>query len=195
MQTHGREWERFAWLKSRVVAPRACIASAQVEALRRVVCRFVFRKYLDYAAVFDALRRFARQIREHASRRSNGQPGRSNDVKLSPGGIREIEFTVQLLQVVRGGQFPNCAAAPPCRPWSGCAKPNSCPPPRPSHSAQAYRFLRQVEHRIQYLDDLQTHVLPTEDGDLDWIARTMGCATTADFFDQLHHWRELVAQV
>ncbi|MBO1248719.1 bifunctional [glutamate--ammonia ligase]-adenylyl-L-tyrosine phosphorylase/[glutamate--ammonia-ligase] adenylyltransferase [Comamonas denitrificans] len=193
LQTHGREWERFAWLKSRVVAPRACIASAQVKTLRHVVLPFVFRKYLDYS-VFDALRDLHRQIREHASRRSNGQPGRSNDVKLSPGGIREIEFTVQLLQVVRGGQFPELRCRPTLQALERLAKAELMPPATAQQLAQAYRFLRQVEHRIQYLDDLQTHVLPTEDGDLDWIARTMGCATTADFFDQLHHWRELVAQ-
>nr|WP_275405890.1 hypothetical protein [Delftia lacustris] len=124
LQTHGREWERFAWLKSRVVAPMDCVRSQQVQALRAVVLPFVFRRYLDYA-VFDALRSLHRQIREHAARRSAGHPGRSNDVKLSRGGIREIEFTVQLLQVVRGGQFPNCAAAPRWRRWAAWRAPAS----------------------------------------------------------------------
>jgi glutamate-ammonia-ligase adenylyltransferase len=73
--------------------------------LRSVVLSFVFRRYLDYN-VFDALRVLHRQIREHAARRSAGHPERTNDVKLSRGGIREIEFIVQLLQVVRGGQYP-----------------------------------------------------------------------------------------
>ena len=65
LQLHGREWERFAWLKSRVVAPRACIRSSEVQALRGVVLPFVFRRYLDYS-VFDALRSLHRQIRDHA---------------------------------------------------------------------------------------------------------------------------------
>jgi glutamate-ammonia-ligase adenylyltransferase len=81
-----------------------------------VVLPFVFRRYLDYS-VFDALRSLHRQIRDHA-KRSAGHPERANDVKLSRGGIREIEFTVQLLQVVRGGQFPSCAAAPR---WRRCS--------------------------------------------------------------------------
>ena len=72
---------------------------------------FVFRRYLDYN-VFESLRTLHRQIREHAARRSAGHPERANDVKLSRGGIREIEFTVQLLQVVRGGQFPELRTRP-----------------------------------------------------------------------------------
>ena len=111
LQVQGREWERFAWLKSRVVAPQSAIGSAEVLALRSVVLPFVFRRYLDYS-VFDALRTLHRQIREHAAKRSAGHPERANDVKLSRGGIREIEFTVQLLQVVRGGQFPELRRRP-----------------------------------------------------------------------------------
>ncbi len=193
LQTHGREWERFAWLKSRVVAPAACITSAQVQALRQVVLPFVFRRYLDYS-VFDALRDLHRQIRAHASRRSNGQPGRSNDVKLSPGGIREIEFTVQLLQVVRGGQFPELRCRPTLQALQRLAHAELMPERTAAQLAQAYTFLRQVEHRIQYLDDQQTHVLPTDDADVDWIAQTMGFADTGAFLDQLYTWRELVAQ-
>ena len=193
LQTHGREWERFAWLKSRVVAPQSCIRSAQVQALRHVVLPFVFRRYLDYN-VFDALRDLHRQIRQHASRRSNGQPGRSNDVKLSPGGIREIEFTVQLLQVVRGGQFPELRCRPTLQALERLARAELMPREHAEQLAQAYVFLRQVEHRIQYLDDQQTHVLPTDDADLAWLARSMGYADTSSFLHQLDAWRELVAQ-
>ena len=107
----GREWERFAWLKSRVIAPAACIKAAGALALRGVVLPFVFRRYLDYG-VFESLRTLHRQIRDHASKRAAGNPGRANDVKLSRGGIREVEFTVQLLQVVRGGQFPELRTRP-----------------------------------------------------------------------------------
>jgi glutamate-ammonia-ligase adenylyltransferase len=107
----GREWERFAWLKSRVVAPAVAAGSNVALQLRSVVVPFVFRRYLDYN-VFDSLRILHRQIRDHAAKRSAGRPERSNDVKLSRGGIREIEFTVQLLQVVRGGQFPDLRTRP-----------------------------------------------------------------------------------
>jgi glutamate-ammonia-ligase adenylyltransferase len=73
-QAQGREWERFAWLKSRVVAPLECIQSGSAQALRGSVLPFVFRRYLDYN-VFDALRTLHRQIREHAAKRCAGHPG------------------------------------------------------------------------------------------------------------------------
>ncbi|MFL6677915.1 MAG: glutamine-synthetase adenylyltransferase, partial [Burkholderiaceae bacterium] len=101
----GREWERFAWLKSRVVAPRSAVTSGRALALRSLVTPFVYRRYLDYG-VFEGLRQLHHKIREEAQRRAAGRPERANDVKLSRGGIREIEFIVQLLLVVRGGQFP-----------------------------------------------------------------------------------------
>ncbi|MEG2278616.1 MAG: bifunctional [glutamate--ammonia ligase]-adenylyl-L-tyrosine phosphorylase/[glutamate--ammonia-ligase] adenylyltransferase [Comamonas sp.] len=193
LQVHGREWERFAWLKSRVVAPRSEIQAPNVQALRSVVLPFVFRKYLDYN-VFDSLRTLHRQIREHAARRSAGHPERANDVKLSRGGIREIEFTVQLLQVVRGGQFPELRCRPTLEALQRLARANLMPQETAEQLAQAYTFLRNVEHRIQYLDDQQTHVLPTRDDDLEWIARTMDYADTHSFLRQLDTHRELVAQ-
>ena len=193
LQVQGREWERFAWLKSRVVAPRSSIDSGSAQALRSVVLPFVFRRYLDYN-VFDALRVLHRQIREHASKRSAGHPGRANDVKLSRGGIREIEFTVQLLQVVRGGQFPELRTRPTLAALQRVARAGLMPQPTADALAQAYTFLRQVEHRIQYLDDQQTHVLPTRDDDLHWIAQTMGYASLCPFLHALDAHRELVAQ-
>ncbi len=193
LQVQGREWERFAWLKSRVVAPSACIGSPAVQALRGVVLPFVFRRYLDYS-VFDALRSLHRQIRDHAAKRSAGHPERANDVKLSRGGIREIEFTVQLLQVVRGGQFPELRRRPTLDALERLANAGLMPPETAAALAQAYTFLRRVEHRIQYLDDQQTHILPTRDDDLAWIAQTMGFPDCCAFLRQLDTHRELVAQ-
>ena len=121
LQAQGREWERFAWLKSRVVAPRASVANGRALALRSMVTAFVYRRYLDYG-VFEGLRQLHRKVRDEAQRRAAGRPERANDVKLSRGGIREIEFIVQLLLVVRGGQFPRSAPAPPskaCSAWPG----------------------------------------------------------------------------
>ncbi|MDD2546044.1 MAG: bifunctional [glutamate--ammonia ligase]-adenylyl-L-tyrosine phosphorylase/[glutamate--ammonia-ligase] adenylyltransferase [Burkholderiaceae bacterium] len=193
LQVQGREWERFAWLKSRVVAPRSCIDSPEVLALRSVVLPFVFRRYLDYS-VFEALRSLHRQIRDHASKRSAGHPERANDVKLSRGGIREIEFTVQLLQVVRGGQFPELRRRPTLEALPRLARAGLMPQETADALARAYLFLRRVEHRIQYLDDQQTHVLPTRDDDLAWIAQTMGYADCSAFLHELDSHRELVAQ-
>ena len=81
------------------------MTSGRALALRSLVTPFVYRRYLDYA-VFEGLRQLHRKIRDEAQRRAAGRPERANDVKLSRGGIREIEFTVQLMQVVRGGNFP-----------------------------------------------------------------------------------------
>ncbi len=189
----GREWERFAWMKSRVVAPRSAMINGSAQALRGVVLPFVFRRYLDYN-VFESLRTLHQQIRDHASKRSAGHPERANDVKLSRGGIREIEFTVQLLQVVRGGQFPELRTRPTLDALQRVAKAGLMPQATADALGAAYVFLRQVEHRIQYLDDQQTHVLPTRDDDLAWIAQTLGHATAGAFLSELDAHREVVAQ-
>ena len=192
-QVQGREWERFAWLKSRVVAPRSDIRKDSADALRGAVLPFVFRRYLDYS-VFDALRTLHRQIREHAARRAAGHPERANDVKLSRGGIREIEFTVQLLQVVRGGQFPELRTRPTLDALQRLQRAGLMPATTSTALEKAYLFLRRVEHRIQYLDDQQTHVLPTRDDDLLWLAHTMGHTGACDFLCELDAHRETVAQ-
>jgi glutamate-ammonia-ligase adenylyltransferase len=172
LQVQGREWERFAWLKSRVVAPRAAVESGRALALRSLIAPFVYRRYLDYG-VFEGLRQLHRKIRDEATRRAAGRPERANDVKLSRGGIREIEFTVQLMLVVRGGQFPEIRTRSTLRGLARLALLGLMRPETAQRLADAYRLLRRIEHRIQYLDDQQTHLLPTQDEDLGWIARSL----------------------
>jgi [glutamine synthetase] adenylyltransferase / [glutamine synthetase]-adenylyl-L-tyrosine phosphorylase len=194
-QVQGREWERFAWLKSRVVAPRAAVTSGRTLALRSLVAPFVYRRYLDYG-VFESLRQLHRRIREEAQRRAAGRPERSNDVKLSRGGIREIEFIVQLLLVVRGGQYPEIRTRSTQRGLQRLVARGLMKPETAVRLEAAYVFLRRIEHRIQYLDDQQTHVLPTTDGDLDWIARSLDPGGTADpcrLLNDLSEMREFVA--
>jgi [glutamine synthetase] adenylyltransferase / [glutamine synthetase]-adenylyl-L-tyrosine phosphorylase len=206
----GREWERFAWLKSRIVAPRRAMPGGphhgRALALRDLVMPFVYRRYLDYG-VFEGLRQLHRKIRDEANRRAAGRPERANDVKLSRGGIREIEFTVQLLQVVRGGQFPEIRTRSTLKALPRLAARGLIPQATANWLAQAYTFLRRVEHRIQYLDDQQTHVLPTEDRDLAWISDSLGLkgrdqgtllnpachAGTCQLLDALCSVREFVA--
>ncbi len=195
LMVQGREWERFAWLKSRVVAPRASLENGRVMALRDLVTPFVYRRYLDYG-VFEGLRQLHRKVRDEAQRRAAGRPERANDVKLSRGGIREIEFIVQLLQVVRGGQFPEVRTRSTLRALDKLAAGGLMKPANAQRLAEAYTLLRRVEHRIQYLDDQQTHVLPTGDGDLAWIAATLGLscdADTCELLDRLCETREFVA--
>jgi glutamate-ammonia-ligase adenylyltransferase len=191
----GREWERFAWLKSRVVAPLDSVASGRALALRSTVTSFVYRKYLDYG-VFEGLRQLHRKVRDEAQRRAAGRPARANDVKLSRGGIREIEFIVQLLLVVRGGQFPEIRTRSTLSALRKLAGAGLMKAESAARLADAYTLLRRVEHRIQYLDDRQTHLLPEDDTDLEWIARSLDPArraTACDLLHQLGEAREFVA--
>ena len=195
LQVQGREWERFAWLKSRVVAPRASVTSGRALALRSLVTAFVYRRYLDYG-VFEGLRQLHAKVREEAQRRAAGRPERANDVKLSRGGIREIEFIVQLLLVARGGQFPEIRTRSTLKSLAKLAAGGLMKPASAARLAEAYEFLRRVEHRIQYLDDQQTHLLPTVDADLNWIARSLGLVCNDDaceLLDKLCEVREFVA--
>ncbi|HYN60504.1 MAG TPA: bifunctional [glutamate--ammonia ligase]-adenylyl-L-tyrosine phosphorylase/[glutamate--ammonia-ligase] adenylyltransferase, partial [Rubrivivax sp.] len=194
-QSQGREWERFAWLKSRVVAPWASVTSGRSLALRELVTPFVYRRYLDYS-VFEGLRQLHRKIRDEAQRRAAGRPERANDVKLSRGGIREIEFIVQLMLVARGGQFPEIRTRSTLKSLQRLSARGLMKPTTAERLAEHYEFLRRVEHRIQYLDDQQTHQLPTADADLGWIARSLGLSCNADaceLLDRLGEVREFVA--
>jgi glutamate-ammonia-ligase adenylyltransferase len=204
LQVQGREWERFAWLKSRVVAPGASVRNGRAVALRGLVTSFVYRRYLDYG-VFEGLRQLHAKVREEAQRRAAGRPQRANDVKLSRGGIREIEFIVQLLLVARGGQFPEIRTRSTLKALNRLSAGGLMKPASATRLAEAYEFLRRIEHRIQYLDDQQTHLLPTVDVDLGWIARSLGfgrreaCrgghddSAACDLLDLLGATREFVA--
>jgi len=195
LQVQGREWERFAWLKSRIVAPRASVLNGRALALRSLVTAFVYRRYLDYG-VFEGLRQLHAKVREEAQRRAAGRPERANDVKLSRGGIREIEFIVQLLLVARGGQFPEIRTRSTLKSLTKLAAGGLMKPASAEKLAEAYEFLRRVEHRIQYLDDQQTHLLPTNDADLNWIACSLGLVCNNDaceLLDKLGEVREFVA--
>jgi glutamate-ammonia-ligase adenylyltransferase len=199
LQVQGREWERFAWLKSRVVAPRIAVTSGRALALRALVTPFVYRRYLDYG-VFEGLRQLHGKIRDEAQRRAAGRPERANDVKLSRGGIREIEFIVQLMMVVRGGQFPEIRTRSTLRGLQRLATRGLMKADTAAKLADGYIFLRRVEHRIQFLDDQQTHLLPTGDEDLVWIARSLalpepapGRCPAGAMLDRLLEVRELVA--
>ena len=146
--------------------------------------------------MFEGLRQLHRKIREEAQRRAAGRPERANDVKLSRGGIREIEFIVQLMLVVRGGQFPEIRTRATLRGLQRLTERGLMKPETATRLAAAYTFLRRVEHRIQYLDDAQTHLLPSGDDDLRWIAQSLGlvCEPEAcQLLTQLGEVREFVA--
>ena len=129
---------------------------------------FVFRKYLDFGAI-DSMRKLHTQIRQEVRRRD-----RHNNIKLGPGGIREIEFTAQVFQLIRGGRDASFAHTPhPAGAATARGQAGSYPPSAVAALDAAYVFLRNLEHRLQYLDDQQTQELPEKADDQDLIAEAM----------------------
>ncbi len=160
---HGREWERYAWIKARPLTGGADAA------LAAIVQPFVFRKYLDYATL-AAMRGLHAEVRRDVERRE-----RADDVKLGPGGIREIEFIAQGLQLIRGGREPELRARPTLQVLDVLSRKKLVPETAARDLAAAYVFLRRVEHCLQYLDDAQRHELPQEEEDRGRVARMMRC--------------------
>jgi [glutamine synthetase] adenylyltransferase / [glutamine synthetase]-adenylyl-L-tyrosine phosphorylase len=144
---HARPWERYAWLKARVVAGPAQGVAARVEP-------FVYRRYLDYG-MLEQLRELHARIFETAIRRR-----KADDIKVGAGGIREIEFAVQLFQMVRGGRDPGLRTTSTRIALAALAQRGLIDAPRAAALASAYEFLRRLEHRLQYYDDQQTQALP-----------------------------------
>ena len=160
--TQGREWERFAWLKGRVIADTGCAGEAarreDCRQLERIVTPFVFRRYLDYEA-FAALRDLHARIRGEVGKRSIRKP-EALDVKLGRGGIREIEFTAQLFQIVRGGRDPGLRSPRTLDTLNALAERGVLERTEADRLARAYALLRRTEHALQYREDAQTHSLP-----------------------------------
>ncbi len=161
--TQGREWERYAWIKARALG-----SEGENEALAAIVRPFVYRKYLDYGA-FAAMRELHAQIREEVARREL-----SDQIKLGPGGIREIEFIAQVFQLIRGGRDPALQIRPTLAVLALLAQKKLLPDAACEELSEAYVFLRRLEHRLQYLDDAQTHELPEGTEDRSLVARAMG---------------------
>jgi glutamate-ammonia-ligase adenylyltransferase len=161
--SQGRAWERYAWLKARP------LTGHRHAELASMVQPFVYRKYLDYDA-YEGLRDIHRQIRAQERREDYDR-----DIKLGRGGIREIEFVVQALQIVRGGREPSLRvrgtrAALSALRARGILAATAC-----ADLLAAYEFLRDLEHRLQYRDDRQTQRLPDAPDELRLLASTLGC--------------------
>jgi glutamate-ammonia-ligase adenylyltransferase len=161
---HGRPWERYAWVKARV------LGEPPSAPLREVVTPFVYRRHLDFSAI-DALRELHAQIRAEVARRD-----RADDIKVGPGGIREIEFVAQVFQLIRGGREPRLRVRSTQAAFGVIADLGLLPRGSVDELLAAYRFLRALEHRLQYLDDQQTQQLPTDDDARARIADATGHA-------------------
>jgi glutamate-ammonia-ligase adenylyltransferase len=178
--TQGRVWERYAWLKARA------ITGTRHDELMALVTPFVFRKYLDYDA-YEGLRDVHRQIREQGARRDA-----LSNVKIGEGGIREIEFIAQALQIVRGGREPELRVRGTIPALAVLDQRGLMPSSSVSSLRDAYVFLRNVEHRLQYRDDAQTHDLPDDEAERTALAEAMGLGSTG--FDlALRSHRNVVA--
>ncbi|CAJ0810792.1 Bifunctional glutamine synthetase adenylyltransferase/adenylyl-removing enzyme [Ralstonia flaminis] len=201
----GREWERYAWIKGRVITdPTSPHAARVIQQLDRVTGPFVFRRYLDYG-VIAAIRALHAQIRAEAAKRSNGanrQPGegdaqvhaRSPNIKLGRGGIREIEFVAQVFQLIRGGQDFGLRVRPTLEVLRAAAERGLIDDDVVARLTEAYRFLRQLEHRLQYVEDAQTHNLPGAPEDQLRVARMMGFVDYAALVAKLEAYQDEVAQ-
>ncbi|HEY2628845.1 MAG TPA: bifunctional [glutamate--ammonia ligase]-adenylyl-L-tyrosine phosphorylase/[glutamate--ammonia-ligase] adenylyltransferase [Usitatibacter sp.] len=179
--THARPWERYAWLKARVIAGPG-------EGVAPLVQPFVYRRYLDYG-MLEQLRDLHARIFETAVRRR-----KADDIKVGSGGIREIEFAVQLMQMVRGGRDPGLRMTSTRGALKALATRGLIEPPRAVALGEAYGFLRKLEHRLQYYDDQQTQALPREDAHRALIAESMDCATWDDLATQIDSHRAKVQE-
>ncbi|MDP1654303.1 MAG: bifunctional [glutamate--ammonia ligase]-adenylyl-L-tyrosine phosphorylase/[glutamate--ammonia-ligase] adenylyltransferase, partial [Rhodocyclaceae bacterium] len=180
--TQGREWERYAWIKAR---PLGCGNGEALTALSRP---FIFRKYLDYGAI-NAMRELHAQIRREVARRDM-----ADNIKLGPGGIREIEFIAQVFQLIRGGRDKALQIRPTLKVLALLAERGNLGEAAVHELAVAYRFLRNLEHRLQYLDDAQTHTLPGKPEDQVLIARGMGFSEYAALLAELDDHRASVSR-
>ncbi len=179
--TQGREWERYAWVKARTVTGDAV---AQLDA---VVAPFVYRRHLDYSAI-ASLRSLHAQLRQEVKRREI-----ADNIKVGPGGIREIEFLVQLFQIIRGGREPVLRERSTLKALTLLGEKQLLPAAAVEELRAAYIYLRNLEHRLQYLDDQQTQRLPRNDEDRARVATMMHCADYASLCRELEAHRAIVS--
>jgi len=165
-QHEGRDWERYAWQKARPVAGDTGAGERFLETLRP----FVYRRYLDYGAL-DGLRTMKAAISAEVARKEL-----ADDIKRGPGGIREIEFLVQALQLIRGGREPALRERRLLPAMQALVDAGHMAAETGDALTTAYRFLRRIENRLQMLADAQTHALPERTDERERIAAALDYA-------------------
>lgn len=183
-QTQGRDWERFAMIKVRAVSGEP----ARVSKLIAILRAFSYRRYLDFATI-ESLRDLKRQIEQQVRRK-----GMHDNIKLGNGGIREVEFIVQVLQLIYGGlhrhlQAPSILAALNGLVLEQCMRAEDAAALRTS-----YLFLRRLEHAVQALDDKQTHLYPQDALAELRVALALGYAAVDELRAELARVRAIVAE-
>jgi len=182
--SQAREWERYAMVKARAVAGDA----AAIEQLMGVLRPFVYRRYLDFAAI-ESLREMKRLIARELERK-----GLADNIKLGPGGIREVEFIGQVFQIIRGGREPELQLRPILPVLARLGAKGLLPGYLVHQLSDAYRFLRRVENRLQAWRDQQTHLLPEDAEGRLRLARSMGYADWDGFAAALDRHRRRVCR-
>ena len=177
LMTQGREWERFAWLKGRVVNGRVFSSEKEFEIqnknLRDLIRPFVYRKYLDFSAI-SSLTDLHAKIRLAAQKREVNALTEGRNIKLGRGGIREIEFIAQTFQVIRGGRNPLLRERSTLKALSVLGTEGILTEEKAEKLSEIYRFLRNVEHALQYENDQQTQLLQEDPSHRERIARMLG---------------------
>ncbi|EAR53934.1 putative glutamate-ammonia-ligase adenylyltransferase [Photobacterium sp. SKA34] len=169
-QEQGRDWERYAMIKARVMGKESF---SQYQELRQMLRPFVFRRYIDFSAV-QALRRMKAMISSEVRRR-----GLSNNIKLGAGGIREVEFIAQSFQLIRGGREPSLRGRGLLPTLSAMSELGLLPSQGVAVLKDGYCFLRRLENLLQAIDDKQTQTLPDKAIDQARLACAMGYANWA----------------
>jgi glutamate-ammonia-ligase adenylyltransferase len=184
-ETMGQNWERAAMIKARPVAADRAAGDAFLARLRP----FIWRRSLDFNAIQD-IHSIKRQI--NAQRGGDAIAVAGHNIKLGRGGIREIEFFAQTQQLIFGGRDPSLRQRGTTDALRALARAGRTPPDVSEELIDSYRFLRMVEHRLQMIDDQQTHTLPDSPAELDSFARFAGYETAEPFAeDLLFHLRRV----
>ncbi|OAJ92220.1 bifunctional [glutamate--ammonia ligase]-adenylyl-L-tyrosine phosphorylase/[glutamate--ammonia-ligase] adenylyltransferase [Vibrio bivalvicida] len=175
-QEQGRDWERYAMIKARVMGREMY---PEYQELRQMLRPFVFRRYIDFSAI-QSLRRMKSMISSEVRRR-----GLSNNIKLGAGGIREIEFIAQVFQLIRGGREPSLRQRGLLHTLDAIEELEQLNAEETEHLRSAYKFLRRLENLLQAMADKQTQTLPETDTEQLQLAVAMGYS----------QWEELQAEV
>ena len=184
LQQHGRDWERYAWIKARPITA----AAAYADTYRNCVRPFVYRRYLDFG-VFESLRDMKALIAREVSRRDLAQ-----HLKLGTGGIREIEFIAQSFQLVRGGSDPRLQNASILEVMPLLAGSKLLRDSVVTELLDAYFILRKAENAVQMIRDAQTHSLPEDEIDRERVALALGAGHWVAALEQIDAARKTVAQ-
>ncbi|WP_439852179.1 bifunctional [glutamate--ammonia ligase]-adenylyl-L-tyrosine phosphorylase/[glutamate--ammonia-ligase] adenylyltransferase [Pseudomonas syringae] len=182
-QDQGRDWERYAMIKARVVGGDQAAGAELLEMLRP----FVYRRYLDFSAI-EALRTMKQLIQQEVKRK-----GMAANIKLGAGGIREVEFIAQAFQLIHGGRDLSLQQRPLFKVLKTLEGQGYLPSAVTEELREGYEFLRYTEHAIQAIADRQTQMLPDNEQDQARIALIMGFADWASFHERLMYWRGRVS--